>query len=42
MKEDEFKKSFENLKPSYGAKQRMLENVMNSSNDKALNFQRIF
>lgn len=35
MKEDEFKKSFENLKPSYGAKKRMLENVMNSSNDKA-------
>lgn len=28
-------KKFENLKPSYGAKQRMLENVMNSSNDKA-------
>ena len=31
MKEDELKKSFESLKPSYGAKQRMLENVMNSS-----------
>ncbi|WP_326511582.1 hypothetical protein [Clostridium intestinale] len=34
MKEDELKKSFENLKPSYGAKQRMLVNVLNNSNDK--------
>lgn len=34
MKEDELKKSFESLKPSYGAKQRMLENVLNNSNEK--------
>lgn len=34
MKEDELKKSFESLKPSYGAKQRMLENALNNSNDK--------